>query len=296
MEWKSSVLHNQDADSTTDTSQTTTSQTLRQQWYQTGHEYYQDETKCPATVDGVLGGFAHLSLKDLKASRKFLERLKSVRPEFRVECEEDGNEDTYALECGAGEFWTNVYIIAVHHVPCVMFYLSTNPTKSTLTTHHSGIGRVSKGLLFPLGITFCHLVEPSQRLLSHAPEYIGPPHNSHCRYYCSGLQDYTPQPDQYNIIFIQWVIGYLTDEDLVEFFKRCAVGLRRGGVIVLKDNTCTDVAFVVDREDASVTRSLPYILAMVRLAGLRVVLEEYQEDFPKNIFPVPMLALGRCDD
>jgi hypothetical protein len=88
----------------------------------------------------------------------------------------------------------------------------------------------------------------------------------------------------------------LTDEDLVEFFKRCAVGLRRGGVIVLKDNTCTDVAFVVDREDASVTRSLPYILAMVRLAGLRVVLEEYQEDFPKNIFPVPMLALGRCDD
>jgi hypothetical protein len=92
------------------------------------------------------------------------------------------------------------------------------------------------------------------------------------------------------------VIGYLTDEDLVAFLKRCAVGLRRGGVIVIKDNTCQDVAFVADREDASVTRSLPYILAIVRLSGLKVVMEKYQDDFPDNIFPVPMLALGRCDD
>jgi protein N-terminal methyltransferase len=106
------------------------------------------------------------------------------------------------------------------------------------------------------------------------------------------LQDFEPKPDTYNIIFIQWVIGYLTDEDLVAFLKRCAVGLRHGGVIVIKDNTCTDVAFVADRDDASVTRSLAYILAIVELTGLKVVCERYQDDFPENIFPVPILALG----
>lgn len=156
----------------------------------------------------------------------------------------------------------------------------------------SGIGRVSKGLLLPLGFTICDLVEPSQRLLSHAPDYIGREYAARCRYFCTGLQDFTPQPDTYNIIFVQWVIGYLTDDDLISFLKRCAVGLRKGGVIVIKDNTCTDEAFVADAGDSSVTRSLPYILAIVHLAGLRVVLEEYQDDFPKNIFPVPMLALG----
>ena len=155
---------------------------------------------------------------------------------------------------------------------------------------------MSKGLLFPLGFTLCDLVEPSQRLLSHAPDYIGQEYASKCRYFCTGLQDFTPQPNKYNIIFIQWVIGYLTDDDLVVFLKRCALGLRKGGVIVIKDNTCTDVAFVPDRDDASVTRSLPYILAIVHIAGLEVILEEYQDDFPDNIFPVPMLALGRCHD
>lgn len=173
------------------------------------------------------------------------------------------------------------------------------PTKPYFLLHilHSlGIGRVSKGLLFPLGFTICDLVEPSQRLLSHAPDYIGQEYASRCRYFCTGLQDFTPQPDKYNIIFIQWVVGYLTDEDLVAFLKRCAVGLRKGGVIVIKDNTCQNVAFVADRDDASVTRSLPYILAIVQLSGLKVVMEKYQEDFPKNIFPVPMLALARRDD
>ena len=181
--------------------------------------------------------------------------------------------------------------ICYYNVDCFLFdVLNVN-----YILIHSGIGRVSKGLLFPLGFTKCDLVEPSQRLLSHAPEYIDQ-YASQCRYFCTGLQDFTPQPDTYNLIFIQWVIGYLTDDDLISFLKRCAVGLRRGGVIVIKDNTCEDVAFVADAEDASVTRSLPYILAIVKLAGLKVVMEEYQEDFPKDIFPVPMLALGRCND
>lgn len=154
---------------------------------------------------------------------------------------------------------------------------------------------MSKGLLLPLGFA-CDLVEPSERLLSNAPDYIGEDNSTRCRFFCSGLQDFTPQPDRYNIIFIQWVIGYLTDDDLVSFLKRCSAGLRRGGVIVIKDNTCVDVAFVADTDDASVTRSLSYILAIVQLAGLKVVLEEYQEDFPNDIFPVPMLALCSCEE
>ena len=229
----------------------------RQQWYETGLNYYEDENKCPATIDGVLGGFGKLSTKDLKGSADFLEYLcTNIRPTLKLTKEtNDGGVPTRACECGAG------------------------------------IGRVSKGLLLPLGITQCDLVEPSPRLIASAPEYLGDAYSNKCRYFCKGLQDFEPAANYYDIIWIQWVIIYLTDEDLVAFLKRCAAALTNsGGVIVIKDNVCDQEAFIVDRDDASVTRSLEYVLAIAELAGLRVVYKRFQEDFPTNIFPVPIIA------
>ena len=79
---------------------------------------------------------------------------------------------------------------------------------------------------------------------------------------------------------------------MVQFLKRLANSLKPGGYIVLKENTCIESeAFVVDVEDASMTRSLPYWRDLIFQAGLRVVQETWQDNFPDDIFPVPMLAL-----
>jgi len=228
----------------------------RQRWYKTGYDYWENESNCPATVDGVLGGFAQISKRDLDGSANFVRYLKStIRPELKLTVDENDGSPTRACECGAG------------------------------------IGRVSKGLILPLGLSQCDLVEPSPRLIASAPDYLGDKFSSKCRYFCTGLQDFQPKEQYYDIIWIQWVIGYLTDGDLVEFLKRCAVALRKGGVVVIKDNTCEQEAFIVDRDDASSTRSFPYILAIAELAGLRVVYQRFQEDFPSSIFPVPIIAL-----
>ena len=161
----------------------------------------------------------------------------------------------------------------------------------------AGIGRVSKGLFLPLNFTRCDIVEVSAELISQSPDYIG---NlaSRCRFYCTGLQDFEPKPNTYDVIWVQWCIGYLTDKDCVKFLKRMGASLRKGGLIVLKDNTCTESAFVLDRDDSSVTRSLDYLLALADIAALRVVCQKVQgedghedEKFPDNIFPVPMIAL-----
>ena len=154
----------------------------------------------------------------------------------------------------------------------------------------AGIGRVSKGLLLPLGVPRCDLVESSPRLLSAAPEYIGP-EAYRCRFYCEGLQNWSPAKETYSIIWIQWVFCYLTDNDAIEFLRRCGEALVHGGVICLKENTCSDTDFVLDRDDASVTRSVPYLMHLIQQAGLRVVLQEFQSNFPEEIFPVPMIAL-----
>ena len=165
-------------------------------------------------------------------------------------------------------------------------------TKTIACEHGAGIGRVTKGLL----LEFCDqsdLVESNSRLLYAAPDYIGVK-ASKCRFYNTELQDWQGKPNTYTIIWIQWVACYLRDDDLVEFLKRCAGSLVEDGVIVLKENTCVDDTFVVDVDDASLTRSHSYWLDLIYKTGiLDVVKIEWQQDLPDDIFPVPMIALKR---
>jgi protein N-terminal methyltransferase len=225
---------------------------LNTNWYERAATYYEDH--CDATVDGVLGGFSHISTCDLDFSREFVSTLQhTIRPKL-LQATNDAAA-VVACECGAG------------------------------------IGRVSKGLLLPLGVSQCDLIESSEKLLAEAPIYIGDELSSRCRFYCRGLQEWTPKENTYSIIWIQWVLCYLVDEDIVAFLTRCKSALTEYGVIVLKENTCEGETFVLDKDDASVTRSLPYWLKLIEKAGLRVVYQERQTNFPDELFPVPMLAL-----
>ena len=156
----------------------------------------------------------------------------------------------------------------------------------------AGIGRVTKGLLLDLGVTRCDLVESSARLLYAAPDYIGDEGAAKCRFYCQGLQDWVPQANSYSIVWIQWVLCYLNDEDVVRFLRLCGQSLLPGvGVIVLKENSSNEEDYVVDVDDASICRSIPYWSKLIRQAGLQIVYECIQVGFPDSIFPVYQVAL-----
>lgn len=72
----------------------------------------------------------------------------------------------------------------------------------------AGIGRITKRLLLPLFRTV-DLVDVTQEFLDKARSYLGEEAKRVENYYCCGLQDFQPQPDRYDIIWIQWVIGML---------------------------------------------------------------------------------------
>jgi protein N-terminal methyltransferase len=74
------------------------------------------------------------------------------------------------------------------------------------------------------------------------------------QFFCEGLQNFTPEEERYSVIWIQWVIGHLNDDDLVAFFERCRKGLRPGGWIVVKENVILKGNFWIDKEDSSVVR------------------------------------------
>ena len=88
----------------------------RNSWYKKAHEYWESEEKAPATVNGMLGGFESITDLDLKGSKIFLQDLQEMKHIGNLKT--NNNQLSGKLtccECGAG------------------------------------IGRVSKGLLFPFG-------------------------------------------------------------------------------------------------------------------------------------------------
>lgn len=106
-----------------------------------------------------------------------------------------------------------------------------------------------------------------------------------------GLQDFDQTGKKYDIVWSQWVLGHLTDEDLVSFFKRISAMLEKNGMIVVKENFTKDDKTITDDTDSSVTRPLSQFKKLMKQADLKVIKEARQTNFPKSLFPVFMIAL-----
>ena len=234
-------------------------------WYQKSEAYWREQK---ASVEGMLGGLDALHDRDVAASRRFLAAL-PVSARGR------------ALDVGAG------------------------------------IGRVSKSLLLP-AFERVDLLEQSPKYVAESRVYLSAfaarddaetDDTGHSgagmvgRRIVAGMQDFRAAglvdragvatgalARAYDVVWIQWCVIYLTDDDFVSFLRECVSALRPGGLVVLKDNVAR-AGFLVDKDDSSVMRSGPYLKSIFARAGLAVVKEQRQLDFPSSVFPVRMYAL-----
>merc|ERR1719162_2093729 len=93
------------------------------------------------------------------------------------------------------------------------------------------------------------------------------------------------------MIWAQWVLLYLPDDDLVAFLERCTAGLRRQGLICIKENVVLAGKWVLDKEDNSIARTDKQMKAIFEKAGLQLVHELQQTCWPTDLIPVMMYAL-----
>ncbi|XP_028393910.1 N-terminal Xaa-Pro-Lys N-methyltransferase 1-B-like isoform X2 [Dendronephthya gigantea] len=154
----------------------------------------------------------------------------------------------------------------------------------------AGIGRVTKHFLLPL-FQKVDMVEQDKTFVDQAPAFLGEKNYQKIgEIFCSGLQDFTPAAKRYSLIWIQWVLLYLTDDDLVEFLQKCQTALLPNGLICLKENVASKRS-VTDREDSSITRTDKRLKKLFVKAGLNVIKQDVQKGFPKGLFKVKMYAL-----
>ncbi|KAI0834943.1 alpha-N-methyltransferase NTM1 [Hypoxylon sp. FL0890] len=159
----------------------------------------------------------------------------------------------------------------------------------------AGIGRITQGLLLDVAETV-DVVEPIAKFtaaLSGRPG-VG-------RIYNVGLEEWRPDDEtvdtKYDLIWNQWCLGHLTDQQLDAYLRRCAGALSMGedgkvrGVIVVKENMSTAGQDLFDEEDSSVTRRDESFRRIFEEAGLRIVKTELQHGFPHELYPVRMYAL-----
>ncbi|KAJ5079713.1 hypothetical protein M0811_04023 [Anaeramoeba ignava] len=139
-----------------------------------------------------------------------------------------------------------------------------------------GIGRITKNVLMPF-FDFIDLVDSEERFLKEAEKNFS---NSGkiMNYFCSPLEKFIPESKKYDLIWIQWVLVYFKDEDLVNLLEKCQSGLKENGLIIIKDETSFDDQFLYFEEDNYLVRSSKHYKAIFQKVGLEV-LNESEIDF-----------------
>ncbi|RKP22271.1 alpha-N-methyltransferase NTM1, partial [Syncephalis pseudoplumigaleata] len=102
----------------------------------------------------------------------------------------------------------------------------------------AGIGRVTKQLLLNF-FDRVDLVECTGKFLEQARDDVLKQEvetGRVDRLFHTGLEAFSPEAQRYDLVWCQWVLNYLTDDDLVLFLKRCVAGLKPNGIIGVKEN------------------------------------------------------------
>lgn len=70
----------------------------------------------------------------------------------------------------------------------------------------AGIGRITKNLLVK-NFENVEMVDVTEGFISKAKEYLGPDSVKVVQFHVCALQDFNPQMNKYDCIWIQWVLG-----------------------------------------------------------------------------------------
>lgn len=210
----------------------------------------------PALVNGVLGGFGEQTAvpkADIVGSLTFLRKLAT-----RMACP-DGYEKL-TIDMGAG------------------------------------IGRITRDLLWKVSDR-CDLLEPVEPFVRQmGPELAAVQQRGKLGdIYDIGMQEWLcprEKVGRYWLVWCQWCVGQLPDDELVDFWVRCKDALipNGGGTLIVKENIAPEDD-IFDDTDSLVTRTDAKFRQLFVRAGYKLIASDVQKGMPKELYPVRMYCL-----
>ncbi|KAE8348583.1 alpha-N-methyltransferase NTM1 [Aspergillus coremiiformis] len=207
-------------------------------------KYWSDK---PATVNGMLGGYAQVSRTDLQGSKTFFAKARRLVPG----CVATGKLKR-GVDCGAG------------------------------------IGRVINDFLGQV-CEVVDAVEPVEKFTRVLRERRLARNCVLGDVLTIGIEAWIPTKTQYDLIWAQWSVAYLTDVQLVEYVMRCRGALTATGILVIKENISEEPeGDLYDESESSVTRTDQKLRKLFGEAGMDVILSELQSGFPPHLRLLPV--------
>ncbi|KAF7792966.1 hypothetical protein EIP86_004069 [Pleurotus ostreatoroseus] len=272
---------------------------------QEGIEYW---TSQPASYNGVLGGFGEGSLPRIDAlgSRQFLQfilpNLCSVASAVRLltPSPPSHGKRLRALDVGAGVGRvTSDTLLPLFDDVVLVEPVEPFVREALARARASKNGTVAADAPYAPWRGIREQTK-SVTIIQGTLQSLDPAHPASGECKRLGRVGYVPlETDSgFDVIWCQWCLGHLSDEELVAFFRRCHAALRNKdeGLIVVKENLCQDgddgsarVSF--DEADSSLTRSDAAWKKTFVKAGLTLIYEQLQLGFPEGLYDVKMYAL-----
>lgn len=100
-----------------------------------------------------------------------------------------------------------------------LLLLENSPARNLALDCGAGIGRITKYLLLP-HFNKVDVIEPDKKFIKEILNFVGEHKSNVETLYQISLQDFKAEK-KYDIIWNQWVLGYLKDEDLITFLLTC---------------------------------------------------------------------------
>ncbi|KAG8829586.1 hypothetical protein FRC17_006354 [Serendipita sp. 399] len=244
-----------------------------------------------ATVDGVLGGYGNGSLPrvDALSSRLFLLSVLpglSKIPSPLKKLDAGTEERRYrALDAGAGigRVTDTVLLQLFDEVVLLEPVESLIAQAVASSVNWKGIKSKQSSVLF--------VKQPLQ--LYNASSTI-----TEDQIFARVGTDFDITQSGFDTVLTQWVLGHLSDRQVVRFLRQAKESLRSGGIIMVKENCCEEETpgepeFIYDSDDSSITRSKLTAprsdsgwKQLFDQAGATLVKEEVQKGFPRGLYEV----------
>ncbi|KAI5959725.1 uncharacterized protein KGF55_004957 [Candida pseudojiufengensis] len=154
----------------------------------------------------------------------------------------------------------------------------------------AGIGRITRDLLWKISDSV-DLLEPVKPFVNQIPIELKlvKEKGKLGDIYPIGMQDWIPSK-KYWLIWCQWCVGQLPDDELIKFWIKCKNSLVENGTMIVKENIAP-INDIFDETDSSVTRTDSKFRQLFIDSGFKLIASDLQKGLPKELYPVRMYCL-----